>query len=115
MRLDAPTHPGERQPVAMSADFLQRNRVFHYEATGRSIVVLTSERGANRVYEARDVRFERHLDDRRVVDGAGHVWLVGEQALEREGSSGVQLLRIPAQRAFWFGWYAQFPDTLLID
>ncbi len=22
--------------------------------------------------------------------------------------------RVSAQRAFWFGWYAQFPDTLLV-
>ena len=26
----------------------------------------------------------------------------------------VRLPRVAAQRAFWFGWYAQFPETELI-
>jgi hypothetical protein len=27
---------------------------------------------------------------------------------------GQPLRRVTAFRAFWFGWYAQFPDTILI-
>ena len=115
MRFDDPINPGEHQPVAMSAAFLLRNRVFHHEVAGRRLVVVTSERGANRVYDAGDVRFTRLLDDRRVVDDGGSVWLVTEDALEREDPPGGRLIRVAAQRAFWFGWYAQFPDTVLID
>ena len=29
-------------------------------------------------------------------------------------SEDVRLERVPAYRAFWFGWVAQFPDTKLI-
>jgi len=32
-----------------------------------------------------------------------------------EGEGGAApLARLPARRAFWFGWFAQFPDTELV-
>ena len=34
------------------------------------------------------------------------------EALVPDGA-GPRLARVPAWRAFWFGWYAQFPETLL--
>ena len=34
-----------------------------------------------------------------------------EAGLELDSASDERLERLPAQRAFWFGWYAQFPDT----
>jgi hypothetical protein len=39
---------------------------------------------------------------------------VTEDALESGDGSGLALPRVAANRAFWFGWYAQFPDTRLI-
>ena len=78
-------------------------------------MVVTSEQGANRVYDAGDVRFARLLDDGRVADETGRAWQVTEAALVPDGDPGVQRARVPAQRAFWFGWYAQFPDTELVD
>ena len=35
--------------------------VRHHGLAGRRLVVVTSEEGANRVYDASDVRFARHL------------------------------------------------------
>ena len=114
LRLPDPERPGELLPLAVTARFLLRNRVFHHEFAGRNLVIVTSEQGANRVYDAGAVRFER-LDDGRAVDAAGRAWQVSEDALAREDDAGVRLVRVPAQRAFWFGWYAQFPDTALVD
>jgi hypothetical protein len=39
-------------------------------------------------------------------------WKVGEDALN--GPGGRTLKRLPAHRAFWFGWYSAFPDTRLV-
>ena len=113
MRL--PTASGERQPLAMSTEFLNEQPVYHTEAGGHSLVVVTSRAGANRVYEAGSTRFARRLDDDRVADDAGRIWTVAEDALISQDESAQRLARVPAQRAFWFGWYAQFPDTLLIE
>ncbi len=112
MRVADPSHPDRRRPVAMSVRFLMQNRVFHHTVAGRNLVVVTSAEGANRVYDANDVRLDRHLDESRVADATDGAWRISEDALERDD---VRLVRLPAQRAFWFGWYAQFPDTVLID
>ncbi len=47
MRL--PTASGERQPLAISAAFLNEHPVYHTEVAGHSLVVVTSRAGANRV------------------------------------------------------------------
>ena len=78
-------------------------------------MIITSEQGANRVYAAGEIRFERRIDDEQVVDDAGRAWQVSEDGLVLVDDARVRLARVPAQRAFWFGWYAQFPDTALVD
>ena len=108
MRLQDGTTVG--RPLAITARFLSRNRVFSLSGAGRGLVVVTSEHGANRVYDAQGVGLTRHLDEQRVADDAGRVWSINEGALVLEGDP-----RVPAQRAFWFGWYAQFPNTELIQ
>ena len=114
MRLDDPTEGGRRRPLAIAARFLDANRVFHHRFAGRNLVVVTSDHGANRVYDAQDIRFARRVDGQRITDEAGRSWRVTEEGLVMESDSNVLRLRVPAHRAFWFGWYAQFPDTELI-
>lgn len=46
-----------------------------------------------------------------VVDAAGNTWQVTEAALI--GPGGETLPRINGHLAYWFGWYAFYPDTLL--
>ncbi len=103
-----------RHPVAIAARFLDHNRVYHTEQVGRQLVVVTSEEGANRVYEAGELRFTRELDEGRLADATGGAWRVTEEALVSETDPSRRLPRVAAQRAFWFGWYAQFPETVLI-
>ena len=115
MLLDDPSQVGRRQPVAIAASFLQRNHVFHGTFAGRNLAVVTSAQGANRVYDAQDIRFVRHLDEQRVTDRMGRAWRITEDALALDEDPSVRRVRVPAQRAFWFGWYAQFPDTELVE
>ena len=116
LRLPDPDRSGELLPLAVTAGFLLRNRVFHHDFAGRNLVIVTSEQGANRVYDAGDVRFERRVGGGRVADDTGRAWRMTESALvlEGDGETVQRRARIPAQRAFWFGWYAQFSDTALI-
>ena len=116
LRLPDPDRPGELVPLAITARFLLRSRIFHPRVRWpRPSWSSPARQGANRVYDAGDVRFERHLDGERVADEAGRVWRITEAGLVLDSDSDVRLARVPAQRAFWFGWYAQFPDTALID
>ena len=105
---------GDRYPLALSVDFLEDHPLFQGEAVGQSYVVVTSQDGANRVYRTGGQRFERQLDDFRVADVDGRVWRVTEDGLIADEGPDTTLARLPAHRAFWFGWYAQFPQTELI-
>ena len=108
-----PAPGGGRQAAAFDVRLLADQRVFEAEVEGRRFVIVTSERGANRVYDAGDVRFEpRPAGDSTVTDLSGRRWTATEEALVSDGA-GLRLARVPAWRAFWFGWYAQFPETLL--
>ena len=49
-----------------------------------------------------------------ISDAEGRTWRLSEAALILDGSPSTDAARVSAQRAFWFGWYAQFPDTILI-
>ncbi len=109
-----PAVGGGRQAVAFSAAFLSRTRVHHETVEGRTFVVLTSLRGANRVFEAGAMRMGEWVDADTVRDRAGHRWRVTEEALVPESWNMASLPRVTAFRAFWFGWYAQFPDTILV-
>jgi hypothetical protein len=102
-----------RRPLALSAQFLRDHPLHHQSFAGRELFVLTTANGANRVYESAGVRFVRRAADGRLVDSRGLPWRVSEEALESE-SDGRRLPRIPARRAFWFGWFAQFPETELV-
>ncbi|MGH9311725.1 MAG: DUF3179 domain-containing protein [Vicinamibacterales bacterium] len=105
---------GVRHPVAIAAQFLKKNPLYAFDAGGRRFVVLTTPKGANRVYEAGSARFTRWNGRDTVEDEAGRAWRVSEEALARLDGSESPTRRVAAQRAFWFAWYAQFPDTLLI-
>jgi hypothetical protein len=48
-----------------------------------------------------------------VVDEDGRIWQISEEALT--GPDGAQLPRINGHLAYWFGWYAFYPDTLLYE
>jgi hypothetical protein len=102
-----------RRAIALSVDFLARHPLHRLSFAGRDLVVVTSREGANRVYETGRAEFIRMLDVGAVEDAAGGRWRVTEDALVHE-TTGERRERVPARRAFWFGWYAQFPETELV-
>ena len=104
------SHPD--RPLAISADFLAANPVHHETIEGTAFVVLTDPSGANRAFASEEVTFAGYDGDRSVRDSKGETWAMDEHALRSD--DGRALHRIPAQRAFWFGWYAAFPHTRLV-
>lgn len=50
-------------------------------------------------------------DPNSVIDSAGNQWLVTEEALI--SPDGKTAERLPGHLAYWFGWYAFFPNTQL--
>lgn len=110
-----PSEAGSAGPVAISAAFLSSKPVYELELDGRRLVVVTSPAGANRVYLSNGRRFEAREGPERVIDAEGRAWEVAEDALVATFDPSLRLPRVPAHRAFWFGWYAQHPETRLIE
>ena len=100
------------QPLAISAEFLTQKTIYHDRIGEVEFVVLTDRSGANRVYRTDGLRFASWDRDRRAIDEEGASWTLSESRLT--SSDGRELERLPAQRAFWFGWYAAYPNTRLV-
>ena len=99
--------------LALSADYLAANPLWKGELAGVGFVVLTDASGANRAYRTDGVDLLSWDRERGVVDADGGAWVLSEDALT--GPEGRTLDRLPAQRAFWFGWRAAFPETRLVQ
>ena len=113
MRPEDSRQPGARVPVAISAQYLRRHPVFSFTAADQRFVVVTTPQGANRVFRS-PAAFPEQRAGATISDAEGRTWRVSEAALILDGSPSSDAARVSAQRAFWFGWYAQFPDTILI-
>jgi hypothetical protein len=100
------------RPLAVSVELLARRRLFALEHEGRRLVIVTTAGGANRAYDAGDVRFTGIDAAGVLADDQGQRWVPGEDSLAAE--EGRRRPRIAAHRAFWFAWHAQHPDTELV-
>ncbi|MFK7993819.1 MAG: DUF3179 domain-containing (seleno)protein [Granulosicoccus sp.] len=111
LALQFPDVTSER--LAISASFLEKNTVFQHSLGRQEFVVLTDTSGANRVYETQGVTFSEYDGNSLLLDAEGQQWTLSEGQLRM--SNGQQSLeRLPAHRAFWFGWVASWQDTQLI-
>ena len=119
-------------PKAYPLEVLVRERVVNDTLAGETVVLIAA-RGAVKVkgvsrragkvsYEAGgEVRaFQRGGSRFRLGDGpdalldeSGRSWQVTEEALI--GPGGEKKLRLGGHLAYWFGWYAFFPKTLVYE
>jgi hypothetical protein len=100
------------EPLAISAAYLARHPLYYDRVGRRDFVVLTDGSGANRVYEAQGVVFTDWDRDRSLKDNKGISWTLSEDRLWT--ADGRVLSRLPAHRAFWFGWYSAYAHTRLV-
>ncbi|MEM7563730.1 MAG: DUF3179 domain-containing (seleno)protein [Pseudomonadota bacterium] len=98
--------------LAIAADFLSNNPVYHDSIDQLEFVVLTDQSGANRVYQLDGIKIKDYDQKGNVRDHQNRQWRVEEDGLYHDDT---RLARLPAHRAFWFGWHAAFPDTRLVQ
>jgi hypothetical protein len=104
-----------RKALAVSVELLRKRPVMHTSFAGHELVIVSTEGGANRVYDAGEVRFDRvAADGKHLIDQRSQPWQITEDALVPDGRDEATRRRLAARRAFWFGWFAQFPDTELV-
>jgi hypothetical protein len=100
------------KPLAIAADYLSERPVYHDRIGDLRFVVLTDDSGANRVYAVEDVTFITWDGERTVIDRQGNKWQLSEDSLA--AADGRLLYRLPAHRAFWFGWYSAYSHSRLV-
>lgn len=110
LALTFPEHSSKS--MAIAADYLSDTPVYTNALDKLNFVVLTDKSGANRVYESQGIEFVDYDRDASVTDSEGRTWELLEDRLRHKK---MELARLPAHRAFWFGWHAAFPDTILIQ
>lgn len=92
---------------------LQSRRLVHDTVGGLDIVlVLDRESGAVRAFERRGLTFGLPVTGSvsRLHGVDGTAWTMTEEGLVPE-AEGEMLPRVPGHVAFWFGWYAFYPET----
>ena len=106
---------------AYPVDVLQRERVVNDEVGGAEVVVISSSASPDaRVYARDGRRFVLPTGGTPAVglptlltESDGAEWQVTEDALVNTADASQTLPRLPSHYAFWFGWYAFRPDTLV--
>jgi hypothetical protein len=66
-----------------------------------------------RAYERGSHTFSRGPDAQTLLDENGRVWQIAEDALT--GPDGETLARLDGHLAYWFGWFAFFPNSQVYD
>ncbi|MEM7315610.1 MAG: DUF3179 domain-containing protein [Planctomycetota bacterium] len=102
-----------KTPVAIAAQFLAKHPVYHDRVGEQSFVVITDSSGANRAYDSGEHKLERLGEQGDVVDSTGATWAITEDALVLNDGDA-RLSRLPAHRAFWFGWFSVHENTRLV-
>jgi hypothetical protein len=100
------------KPFAVSSAYLSVNPIYQNKIGDKGFVVFTDKSGASRVYESKGKKFTGWDKLYSVKDSKDTKWTLSESKIE--SSDGETLYRLPAHRAFWFGWYSAYPNTKLI-
>ena len=100
------------QNYAIASKFLKKNPIYQAKIAGKSYVIFTDKSGAHRAYFSEGIEFSNY--DRKIsaTDDSGTDWKLEEDQLV--GGNGKILERLPTHNAFWFGYKAAFPDTILV-
>lgn len=86
--------------------------IVEVEGTSQRIGPVTYTSGAEiRAYARGEHSFSPGANDFEVMDEDGRTWQVTEEALV--GPDGEMLERVNGHLAYWFGWFAFYPETEL--
>lgn len=108
-----------RQGTAARAypiEILLRERVVNDRVGSVNVVLIAdAESGAVRSYSREDRVFAEGRRAELVEPLTGERWRIEEDGLFSPSPGRASLPRYPGHRAYWFGWYAFFPDTTVYE
>ena len=95
----------------------ERTPVINDSLGGENLVVVSDSAGGARAYQRGSYQFS--IDDSAsdqagitfLITQTGLSWRVEEEALVQIDNPSQRLSRLPSQNAYWFWWYAFYPNT----
>ncbi len=100
----------ELDPLGITIDFLDKNRLYMDQIDGRRVLILTEEGNASRAYEIGEYSFKSYKNG-TLKDDSGNQWKVFDNHIQY---GELKLSRVPAHEVFWFAWVNTFPETRLV-
>jgi hypothetical protein len=92
---------------------LKKSPVVNDRFAGENLVLLANAGQLTvRAYKRDHFVFVKQTSPEILVDANGREWRITEAGLENRRDS-MRLPRLPGHLAYWFGWYAFFPKTLV--
>jgi hypothetical protein len=104
------------QPLTLRAEPVVTTTWGEWRAQHPDTTVLSADTGHDRDY-SEGAAYRDYFSSDALMFRTPRVdtrWRVTEDALVPAAGPGTPLPRVTAFRAFWFGWSAQFPDTILV-
>lgn len=98
--------------LAISSNFLKKNKIYQSTIADVNFTVFTDKSGAHRVYKTKNTKFLNYDGYSTVTDKNQNIWKLNEESMKNK--NGQTLERLPTYNAFWFGYKAAFPETKLI-
>ena len=79
---------------------------------GQDVVIIALDGGGGpiRAYDGGNLTFEV-TGDGILLDNRGQQWNIYEDSVDNTQDPGQSLERLPSRDAYWFGWYASYPQT----
>ncbi len=101
----------ERDPLAISVDYLQEHPLHVDQVLDQKILILTEAMGSSRAYLVDSSTWSSYKAG-ILTDAKNQTWKVSDQ--EIIGPDGQSFPRLPAHEIFWFAWVNVYPNTRLV-
>jgi len=98
-------------PLAISTDFLRKNKITHVSSGDLQIVIITNKSGASKCYFSDQWKFKKMLNDKLIAEN-GDAFIIHDDYLQSSTNADEKLERISSHRSFWFAWANQYPEFL---
>jgi len=92
---------------------LQNSPVMNDSLAGQNLTLISNANSLTvRAYERKNFVFVKQAAPNVLLDRNGMSWQMAEEALINQ-HDGARLRRLAGHLAYWFGWYAFFPNTTI--
>ena len=104
---------GFSEAVAIDDSVFTEGGLYSFQAAGNHWLAVRDAGGGVRVYQVAPETYRQTEGDGMLQDSSGVRWRIRDEMLIPQSDKAAAAPRQPTTRVYWFGWFAQYPETLL--